>query len=201
MASSSKIKVVILASEWGSKRSGLSTFNREFAIELAKHPMVQVSVYLLRCDRAEENAALKHNITLIQAKKRPGFDETQWLCFPPKDLQMDFVIGHGEVLGRQAQIISEYRQCKWIQFVHTDPEGRIAQKPFMFKDYPEAISKGALCAMADFVVAVGSKVAEAYRSYLRFCGKDQKVFVLTPGIFSEFLNVPQSKQKGASVEF
>jgi len=197
MASSSKIKVVILASEWGSKRSGLSTFNREFAIELAKHPMVQVSVYLLRCDRAEENAALKHNITLIQAKKRPGFDETQWLCFPPKDLQMDFVIGHGEVLGRQAQIISEYRQCKWIQFVHTDPEGRIAQKPFMFKDYPEAISKGALCAMADFVVAVGSKVAEAYRSYLRFCGKDQKVFVLTPGIFSEFLNVPQSKQEGS----
>jgi len=84
MASSSKIKVVILASEWGSKRSGLSTFNREFAIELAKHPMVQVSVYLLRCDRAEENAALKHNITLIQAKKGLGLMKPNGFAFLQK---------------------------------------------------------------------------------------------------------------------
>ena len=200
MASSSKIKVVLLASEWGSKRGGLSTFNREFAIELAKHPEVQVSVFLPRCDHEEENAALKHNVTLIQAKRRPGYDENEWLSFPPKDLQIHFVIGHGVVLGRQAQIISESRECKWIQFVHTDPE-----ELGMFKDYPDALSKGEkkhrdevdLCAMADFVVAVGPKLAEAYRSYLRSFEKDQKVFVLTPGIFGEFLDVPQSKQDGS----
>ena len=196
-----KMKVVLLASEWGSKCGGLTTFNRELAIELAKHPDLKVSVCLPRCDQEEKNAAQSHNITLVQATRRPGFDDgTHWLSFPPKDLQMDFVIGQGVVLGRQAQIISENRQCKWIQFVHTDPE-----ELGMFKDYPDAISRGAqkhqdeveLCVMADFVVAVGSKVAEAYRSFLRFCEKDQKVLVLTPGIFSEFLSVPQSKQDGS----
>ena len=199
MASSSKMRVVLLASEWGSKRGGLSTFNRELAIELAKHPDLQVSMFLPRCDQEEKNAAQSHNITLVQATRRPGYGENEWLSSPPKDLQMDLIIGHGVVLGRQAQIISENRECKWIQFVHTDPE-----ELGMFKDYPNAISRGAqkhqdeveLCVLADFIVAVGSKLAEAYRSYLRFCEKDQKVFVLTPGIFSEFLSVPQSKQDG-----
>ena len=200
MASPSKIKVVLLASEWGSKRGGLSTFNRELAIELAKHPEVQVSVFLPRCDHEEQNAARSKNVTLVQATRRPGFDdETQWLSFPPNDLQIDFVIGHGVVLGRHAQFIRESRQCKWIQFVHTNPE-----ELGMFKDYPAALSKGEkkhrdevdLCVMADFVVAVGPKLAEAYQYYLRFCEKDQKVFVFTPGIFSELLNVPQSQRDG-----
>ena len=66
-----------------------------------------------------------------------------------------------------------------------------------------AVSRGAekhqtevkLCEMADFVVAVGPKLAEVYRSYLRHCGKDRDVFELTPGIFSEFSNVLQSTQE------
>ena len=198
MASSNKIRVVLLASEWRSKCDELSTFNRELAIQLAKHPDVQVSVFLPHCDQDEKTEALSHNITLVQATRRPGFDdETHWLCFPPKDLQFDFVIGHGVKLGHQAQVIQEHRNCHWIQFVHTDPEER-----GMFKDSPDAISEGEkkrqeevdLCVKADFVVAVGSKVAEAYRSYLQFCKKGQNVFVLTPGIFSDLSNIAQSKQ-------
>ena len=138
MASSSKIKVVLLAFEWGSKRGGLSTFNRELAIELAKHPEVQVSVFLPRCDHEEQNAAVSKNVTLVQEKRRPGVDEeTHWLNFPPNDLQMDFVIRHGVVLGRQAQIIRESRQCKWIQFAYTDPE-----ELGTFKDY---LCRGRFC--------------------------------------------------------
>ena len=195
------MRVVLLSSEWRTKRDELSTFNRELAIQLAKHPDVQVSVFLPRCDQDEKDEALSHNITLVQATRRPGFDdETQWLCFPPKDLQFDFVIGHGVKLGHQAQVIKEHRNCNWIQFVHTDPEER-----GMFKDCPDAISEGEkkrqdevdLCAEADLVVAVGSKIEDAYRTYLRFCEKDQNVFVLTPGIFSDFSNIPKSNQTGS----
>ena len=197
MASSSKMKVVLLASEWGSKRGGLSTFNREFAIQLAKYPDVQVSVFLPRCDQEEKDSAQKNNVTLVQARKMPGYDEIDWLCSPPDDLQIDFVIGHGVVLGRQAQLIRRSRPCKWIQFVHIDPE-----ELGMFKGYSGAISKGTkkhrdevdLCEVADSVVAVGPKLAEAFRSYLTFCKKD--VFVFTPGIFSKFSSVVQSKQDG-----
>ncbi|XP_068740123.1 uncharacterized protein [Montipora capricornis] len=199
MESTSKLRVVLLASEWGSKRSRLSTFNRELAIQLAKCPEVKVSVLVPRYDQEERKAAHNNKVSIIQAKEMTGFEETDWLSFPPDDLQIDFVVGHGVELGRHAQVIRHKRQCKWIQFVHTDPE-----ELGMLKDDSDAIYKAErqrqvevdLCVEADCVVAVGHKLAEAYRSSLRFCEKDQDVFVLTPGIFSEFFNVVQGKQDG-----
>ena len=192
-----KVKVMLLASEWSSKHGGLSTFNRELAIHLAKHPDVEVFFFLPKCDQAETEAAKEKHITLVQAEPIVGVDELQWLCHPPKDLEIDFVIGHGVVLGCQAQIIRKNDTCKWIQFVHTDPE-----ELGMFKDYPHAVSKGEerhqtevkLCEMADFVVTVGPKLAEEYRSHLQYCKKD--VFDFTPGIFSEFSDVVQRKDEG-----
>ena len=200
MASLNKVKVVLLASEWNSKHGGLSTFNRELAIHLAKHPKVEVFFFLPKCDRAEMQAAKKKQITLVEAEPIIGLSELQWLCHPPKWLQIDFVIGHGVVLGSQAQIIRKNSTCKWIQFVHTDPE-----ELGMFKDHPDAVSKGEekhkdevkLCEMADVVVAVGPKLAEACRSYLRYCKKDQDVVEITPGIFSEFSKVVQSSTEGS----
>ena len=192
-----KVKVMLLASEWSSKHGGLSTFNRELAIHLAKHPDVEVFFFLPKCDQAETEAAKEKHITLVQAEPIVGVDELQWLCHPPKDLEIDFVIGHGVVLGCQAQIIRKNDTCKWIQFVHTDPE-----ELGMFKDYPHAVSKGEekhqtevkLCEMADFVVTVGPKLAEEYRSHLQYCKKD--IFEFTPGIFSEFSDVVQRKDEG-----
>ena len=199
MESTSKLRVVLLASEWGSQRNRLSTFNRELAIQLAKCPEVKVSVLVPRCDQEERKAAHNNKVSLIQAKEIKFFEETDCLSFPPDDLQIDFIVGHGVELGRHAQVIRARRQCKWIQFVHTDPE-----ELGMFKDDSDAISKAErqhkaevdLCVKADCVVAVGSKVAEAYRAYLSFCEKDQDLFVLTPGIFSEFFNAVQGKQDG-----
>ena len=199
MESTSKLRVVLLASEWGSKRGRRSTFNRELAIQLAKCSEVEVSVLVPRYNREERTAAHNNKVSLIQAKEMTGFEETDWLSFPPDDLQIDFVVGHGVELGRHAQVIRHKRQCKWIQFVHTDPE-----ELGMLKDDSDAISKAErqrqvevdLCVKADCVVAVGHKLAEAYRSSLRFCEKDQDVFVLTPGIFSEFFNVVQGRQDG-----
>jgi len=200
MASSAEKEFMLLASEWGSKNGGLSTFNRVLAVELAKHSKVHVSVFVPRCDQDEIDDAKSKGVALIRAKRRPGYtDEKDWLSFPPKNLQIDFVIGHGVVLGKQAQFIQESRGCKWIQFVHTDPE-----ELGMFKNYSDRIEKGEqkhqdevdLCAMADFVVAVGPKLAEAYRSYLRPQDKDQRVFDLTPGIFDEFSGVKQATQDG-----
>ena len=199
MESTSKLRVVLLASEWGSKRGRLSTINRELAIHLAKCSEVEVSVLVPRYDREERTAAHNNKVSLIQAKEMTGFKETDCLSFPPDDLQIDFIVGHGVELGRHAQVIRDHRQCKWIQFVHTDPE-----ELGMFKDDSDAISKAErqhqleveLCVEADCVVAVGAKLAEAYRSSLRFCEKDQDVFVLTPGIFSEFFNVVQGKKDG-----
>ena len=79
MARTTNMSALLLASEWGLKLGGLSTFNRELAIHLAKHPGVQVSVFVLRCDHNETPAALNSNVTLLQGTRMPGYDEIDWL--------------------------------------------------------------------------------------------------------------------------
>ena len=197
--SSRKLRITLLSSEWRSKKGGLSTINRELAIQLAKHPSVEVSVYLPQCSEEDKRVAAKHNVHLIEAEKMPGYDPVDWLSFLPKDHAVDCVIGHGAVLGRQVQGIKRDRpHCKWIQVVHTAPE-----ELGMYKGYEERISKGEeehqveveLCKLADQVVAVGRKLADAFSGYLRSCEKHQEVLNLTPGIFSEFADVKQASQE------
>ena len=199
MISSRKLKVTLLSCEWGSTKGGLSTFNRELAIQLARNDNVEVSMYLPLCSEEDERAAAGFRVCLVKAKKKPGYDPIDWLAFVPKDHHMDVVIGHGIHLGRQISMIKGlHPDCKWIQVVHTDP-GELA----MFKDYAGPTVKGAimhqaeveLCELADQVVAVGPKLTEAFACYLRPCGKNQDVINLTPGIFSEFANINQASER------
>ena len=192
---SRKVQVTILASEWGSSKGGLSTINRELAIQLAKCPEVEITFFLPQCSQEDKKLALRHNVKIVEATPLSGFEQLDWLCFPPEDLQVDIIVGHGVKLGKQAQIIKRSKRCKWVQVVHTDPE-----ELGMFKNYSDPISKGEekhkteveLCEMADHVVGVGPKLSEAFRSYLRSCEKDDNVLDLTPGVFVEFEAVKQA---------
>ena len=188
------VKITILGSEWGSSKGGLSTINRELAIQLAKCPDVDITFFVPKCSEKDKNEAHSHNVRILKATRRPGFEELEWLIFPPEDLQIDVIVGHGVKLGRQAQVIRRTHKCKWVQVVHTDPE-----ELGMFKSYANAISTGTekhnveveLCEMADFVVGVGPKLTEVFRSYLRWSQKDQTIFNFTPGVFDEFTSVEQ----------
>ena len=199
MPSNRTLKVTLLSSEWKSSKGGLSTINRELAIQLAKQPNVEVSVYLPQCSEEDKKVARSHNVQLIEADKLPGYDPIDWLAFVPENHAMDCIIGHGVHLGRQIPLIKrQHSHCKWIQVVHTVPE-----ELGMFKCYADAISKGEkkhqieveLCERADQVVAVGPKLADAYSRYLRSCQKDQDVLKLTPSIFTEFSDVKQATEE------
>ena len=156
---------------------------------------MEVSVYLPQCSEEDKRVAASHSVDLIEAEEMPGYGPVDWLATIPKDHVMDCVIGHGVHLGKQVQLIKHQRHCKWIQVVHTAPE-----ELGMYKSYADAISKGEkkhqvevkLCELADQVVAVGPKLADAFSGYLRPCGKDQNVLNLTPSIFSEFADVKQA---------
>ena len=190
----SKVQVTILASEWGSSKGGLSTINRELAIQLAKFPEVQITYFLPKCSVVERKVAHGYGITIHEATRLHGYDELEWLSFPPENLRIDVIVGHGVKLGRQAQVIRNSHKCKWIQVIHILPE-----ELSMFKCYENPISRGEekhnieveLCKMANFVVGIGPKLAEAFRKYLRSCRKDQDVFDFTPGVFDEFVSVQQ----------
>ena len=196
-----KVKVTILASEWGSSKEAFSTLNRELAIQLAKFPEVEITFFLPRCTEGEKNHALSRNVKVVEAIPHPGCDELQWLCFPPDDLQIDIVVGHGIEHGYQAQVIRRSKNCQWVQMVHTDPE-----ELGMFKTYDKPISKGEekrkteveLCKMADLVIGIGPKLSEAFRTYLRGSQEVKCVHDFTPGVFDEsdeFVSVKQSHEE------
>ena len=190
---SRKLQVTILADEWQSSKVGLSTMNRELAIQLAKFSNVEVTIFLLKCTAKDKIEARRHGISLLKAVKRPGYNMLDCLSFPPDDLSIDVVVGHGSDLGRQGQIIRNSHKCKWIQVVHSDPE-----ELGMLKHSLNGISEGEkkhnievkLCQMADFVVGVGPKLTEAFRKCLAWDKKD--VFEFTPGLFKDFSSIPQA---------
>ena len=195
---SRKLKVTLLSREWQSTKGGLSTLNRELAIQLAKHQNVEVSMYLPECSEEDVRIAGENYVKLIKAKVLYGYEPIDWLLSAPENHQVDYVIGHGLKLGRQVQLIQKQLRCKWVQVVHTAPEHL-----GMFKGYANAISKAEkkheaeirLCELADLVVAVGPKLADVFRRNLR--QKSKSVFELTPSIFSEFSTVKQAAEEGA----
>ena len=177
---------------------GLSTINRQLAIQLAKHSEVEVTLLVPQsaCSEEEKRMASRHNVSIREAKTLVGFiDPLDWLSFPPRDLVIDFVLGHGAKLGKQAQVIRKSHNCKWIQVVHTAPE-----ELAMHKNYPKAISKGqeknltevALCKLADAVLAVGPKLTDAFSAQLCSCKSEDEILQLTPGTFCEFSDVKQT---------
>ena len=206
-ATSAKLKVTLLGSEWTSSAGGLSTLNRELAIHLSEHPEVEVSFLVPEgaCTDKDKREAQSYGITVFDANKCPGFEPLDWLSFPPKDLTMDVVVGHGVKLGRQGQVIRDksnrFANCKWVQVVHTAPEdlGK-------FKIYSNPVAKGErkhenevdLCKLADLVVPIGPRLAEAYSAYLQRCARDEDIITLTPGLFDrEFGNLEQSPNEKA----
>ena len=149
------------------------------------------------CDEIEKRNAESHNVTIVEAKKLPGFQNpNDWLYFPPKGLTTDIVIGVGDRLCKMAQIFKKFHHCKSIfvgcdSFEETfsrDAELRDAQA----KMEDECLGKSnvqPMIQMADLPVAVGPKRAEKLSVSLSCQGKE--VFKLTPGILSEFADVTQ----------
>ena len=86
-----KLKCTILASEWGSSKGGLSTINRELAIQLAKFPEVEITFFLPQCGEEDKKQANGHNVSIVEAIPHTGFDKLDWLSFPPEELEIDIV--------------------------------------------------------------------------------------------------------------
>ena len=189
-----KLRITLLSAEWKASSNGdLTTINRELAIQVAKHPNVEVSVFLPQCSEEDKKDADSYNVKLIEAVKLSGFEPVDWLASLPDGHAMDCVLGHGVALGRQIQIIKKnpnYSHCKWIQVVHTAPE-EIGMYKSISEGQQMQQTEIELCEMADQVVTIGPKLTDAYKRQLR----KQDVFNLTPSILTEFLDVQQARDE------
>jgi len=180
------LNITLLASEWKSTAGGLSTLNRELAINLSQIQNARVSFLVPEgaCNDEDEREARSFGISILDAKKCVGLDPLVWLSNPPQDHKIDVIIGHGVKLGCQVQLIkrhAQFQNCKWVHVVHTAPEDLSKDK-----GYGSPISRGEkkhwdevdLCREADIVVPVGPKLGKAYHSYLQECKKDEDFFEL-----------------------
>ena len=202
------IDVMFICNEWGSSKGGLPTFNREFAVNLAKAASDRIKVHCYVCSSSEEDRldANKQGVNLITARRPPGSnDPMEWLKIPPPELPTpEIVVGHGRKFGSPAYFISERTKCKWIHFVHVFCED-LGKHKLESSSTPDAIADNEekneqeleLCEAANLVVAVGSRLQRKYRRSL----PDVKVEVITPGIFENFLTQATQVQPAESEEF
>ena len=196
----SKLNVLFVCNEWNSSRGGLSTFNREFALNLAQTSRDDFAIHCYVCQSSESDRddARKHGVNLITAKSIPGTgDRLEWLRLPPSELpHPDVVIGHGRKFGTPAYCIVQNAKCKWVQFVHVFCEdlGKYKQETDAVeeneKKHKEEIK---LCKESNAVVAVGLRLQQKYSR----CLPDTKVHIITPGILDKFVSL--SDQKIANV--
>ena len=189
------IDVMFICSEWGSKKGGLSTFNRELAVNLANisNGRIKVHCYVSESSEAERQDASSKGVNLITAKRSPGSsDPLDWLKTPPSDrLNPDVVVSHGRKFGSAAYFIQMISNCRWIHFVHVNCEA-LGKHKLECSVTADAIADNEeknrqeleLCRASELVVAVGSLLQRKYQRRL----PDIKVEVITPGIFEEYIN-------------
>ena len=189
------IDVMFICSEWGSKKGGLSTFNRELAVNLANisNGRIKVHCYVSESSEAERQDASSKGVNLITAKRSPGSsDPLDWLKTPPSDrLNPDVVVSHGRKFGSAAYFIQMITNCRWIHFVHVNCEA-LGKHKLECSVTADAIADNEeknrqeleLCRASELVVAVGSLLQRKYQRSL----PDIKVEVITPGIFEEYIN-------------
>ena len=189
------IDVVFLCDEWKSSKGGLSTFNREFAINMAETTTssMKIHCYVSKSDDQDREDARLHGVNLITARSIPGAtDSLECLKFPPSELpNPHLVIGHGRKFGGCAYFLVQATKCRWIQFVHVYCEdlGKYKKSAMATTDSIEENEKKhkmeiELCKAADAVVAVGSRLQQKYSRSL----PTVKVEIIVPGIFDKFSN-------------
>ena len=177
--------VLFICDEWGSSRGGMSTFNREFAINLAKATTnsMKIHCYVSKSDERDREDARQQGVNLITAQCVPGSaDSLDWLKIPPPGLQHpDVVVGHGRKFGTPAYFIMQTTKCKWVQFVHVFCEdlGKYKKTGAAAVDTIEENEKKhkmelQLCRAADAVVAVGSRLQQKLQQKsARYKGRDR----------------------------
>ena len=181
-----------------------AAFIRELAKQLAKFEQVQVSVFVpedMGYSEYEERKAKEIGVTIVKAKKQPGFfDSIEWLNYPPADLKTDIVIGVGEQLGKVAQNWKIRYQCKSIQFAGgNDFEMVYGDTVFdRLLHWNNTCIKHSreLSLSADIPVAVGPKTADKLAASLRSKGK--QVLGFTPGIISELSSLTHATKDGTN---
>jgi glycosyltransferase involved in cell wall biosynthesis len=176
------LRFLSVATEWASGKGGVTTFNRELCKALARQGH-QVTCLVPRATTTESNDAKNVGISLAVPPCAVGLEGL--FVFDPKLGEFDFIIGHGRVTGRAAEVQQYQRpSSQRIHFVHVSP-----QRIDWFKPGGDATRKaedrqreeGELARTATHAFAVGPLLRDDYAAYLHPHGTPVHEF--RPGLF------------------
>ncbi|PFX16331.1 putative 41.2 kDa protein in cps region, partial [Stylophora pistillata] len=142
-----------------NKQDNMRFLRKSALLQHAKRGSWKLFFYVTSGPRVgveHKEEAERDRINVVEAKRRVAYDDPHlWLSFPPSDLKPDVVIGHGQKLGRQEQIIKRPpHNCKWIQTVHIDAKEFSEYKSdsqAVCKDKEKQSTEVGLCKMAHLV--------------------------------------------------
>lgn len=169
---------MVVATEWESAHGGLSTFNRELCLALARR-QVRVLCLVLNATDAEMDKAEAAGVTILRSRPVAGADETASLMRRPqlpKGVVPDLVIGHGRITGPAALVQAEHSpRAKALHFVHMAPDEIEWHKLDRQNDAAASADSRtrievSLGRDADRLVAVGPRLHGRFRGH--FAGRD-----------------------------
>ncbi|MER7758221.1 glycosyltransferase family 4 protein [Streptomyces sp. NPDC097619] len=189
-AAAPRCTALVVATEWGSAQGGLSTFNREFCLALARQG-VRVLCLVVRAEQREVDAAKAAGVTVLRCELVPGTDEMGSMMAPadlPEGVVPQLVIGHGRITGPVAQVQAKvFRETKpkTLHFVHMDPDEIEWLKLDRQDDAMESADNRkqievTLGRAADRLVAVGPRLRGAFAGYFTKRGQVEP-FQFDPG--------------------
>lgn len=149
-APNSVMHIFAVGTEWASGHGGLSTFNRQLCIALARTGAV-VTCLAIAPSASEIDEAAQFGIRLIAARSTPGEDERQWLSRRPTDIEAAYrpslIIGHGRITGPAAARLADdvFPDTQRLHFVHMAPD-EIEWHKFDRENRPEGTTAAAVLA-------------------------------------------------------
>ena len=180
--------------------------NKQLLTELARNPRLKVTGFFPGLSPEQETHARRLGIELVDRNYKDqfcGLLDSELLFHPPDSLEIDIYLIHayGSGFGKQAQFVRKNKKCKWVQVVHMISEEILpfVERPEEYKD--EHKLKIGLCEKADLIIAIGPKVAEAYRRALSASRSDKKLIEFVPGIIEELTGINQVRENNNHENF
>lgn len=181
--------ILAVATEWFSRKGGISTFNRELCISLARIGQ-QVVCLVPTSSEEEKNAAKSSGVILIDAPSTTTTDTTTALYRRPnlpEGFIPSIVIGHGRITGHfaEAQVVDNFKEARRVHFVHMIPS-----EIEWYKGKEEAAKTAeererlelSLCRNASLVAAVGPRIFRETSTLVHCLVPPPKVHCFIPGI-------------------
>jgi glycosyltransferase involved in cell wall biosynthesis/8-oxo-dGTP pyrophosphatase MutT (NUDIX family) len=180
-----------IATEWFSRKGGVSTFNRQLCQALAKDGHL-VFCYLPTCDAEERADAASRSVNLVPADAIAGALPESALIRKPRfrdSTYPDVIIGHGRFTGPAAKTQKDdnFKRALRLHVVHTAPgelefnKGEPTERTAQLSEEREDVELE-LASSADLVVAVGPLLYIEIKTGLLGRNSSAHVHQLNPGL-------------------